>query len=159
MNKKVLILLFAYISILTASDQHRDLDTVGVSFFKQRSQGSNTARRDMGITEYLYLFNTCKFNGAFAIIPEYTRSFSTDEIAKFLFFNGKSSMQFAASGEPGTDVAPINFLLNQDFEGVIKANPRVQNGLVDFNLYLGLDYWLQGLYVQAHAPLCWTKWI
>lgn len=141
-----------------ASEQHRDLDTVGVSFFKQRSQGSNTARHDMGITQYLYRFDTCRFNGALAIIPEYTRSFSKDEIAKFLFFNGKSSMQFAESGQPGTDIAPINFLLNQDFSGVISAHPRVQNALVDFNVYLGLDSWLQGLYLQAFAPLCWTKW-
>ena len=51
-----------------------------------------------------------------------------------------------------------NFYLPTDFSSEITIQPRVENFLVDFNFYLGLDEWCNGLYFRVHTPICHTRW-
>ncbi len=51
-----------------------------------------------------------------------------------------------------------NFGLPADFRSVVSFCPRIQTFLVDFNLYLGLDEWMCGMYFRIHAPVVWTRW-
>ena len=45
-----------------------------------------------------------------------------------------------------------------DFSGSFSVSPSIQNVLVDFDLYLGLDEWMSGLFFRAYGPVNWTKW-
>ncbi len=51
-----------------------------------------------------------------------------------------------------------NFYLPDDFSSEVTFKPRVDNGLVDFNLYLGLDEWCEGMYFRIHMPVVHTRW-
>ena len=51
-----------------------------------------------------------------------------------------------------------NFYLPTDFSSNISLCPRVENFLVDLNLYLGLDEWCEGMFFRVHMPVCWTRW-
>lgn len=51
-----------------------------------------------------------------------------------------------------------NFYLPTDFSSEISLCPRVENFLVDLNLYLGLDEWCEGMFFRVHMPVCWTRW-
>ena len=51
-----------------------------------------------------------------------------------------------------------NFYLPPDYSSEVAFNPVINNFLVDFNFYYGFDEWLEGLYVRAHTPLCFTQW-
>jgi hypothetical protein len=50
------------------------------------------------------------------------------------------------------------FGLPTDFKSTISFKPHVSNFLVDFNLYLGFDKWLCGLYMEVKFPIVYTRW-
>ncbi|TET06960.1 hypothetical protein E3J79_00370 [Candidatus Dependentiae bacterium] len=50
------------------------------------------------------------------------------------------------------------FGLPTDYQSCVTFEPRIDNFLVDFNFYLGLDEWCQGTYFRIHAPLVHTRW-
>ena len=150
--KKILsvILLLNVYCIATAEK------TFGKTFFTQRSQGSNAARENVGV---LHLFPLCDMdciNGLLSATPMYSRSFKSADLGTYLFFNGTNSMQFGPAGT--ADVFGRNFFLNDNFNGTATITPLVQNFLVDFDFRLGLDEWVTGLYIKAHAPIVWTSW-
>lgn len=138
--------------------------TSGKTFFAHRPQSANTARELVGWGLHINQPDMDKVYGSFSITPEYTRSFNKKAIGKYLFFNDSNEMVFGAPAiatgvvTSGVDVAAINFGLAADFNATVKALPRVENFLVDFNFYLGLDEWLEGLYTRIHAPVVWTRW-
>lgn len=132
--------------------------TFGKTFFQNRSRGCNSADWMVG---WPHLINRCDEEcvyGALAVKPEWTRSFNRDEIGQFMFFNGTNVMTFGPAGAPGVDIFSRNFFLNDDFVGTIQAQPRVENFVADFQFYLGLDEWVEGLYFTIHAPINWTQW-
>jgi len=50
------------------------------------------------------------------------------------------------------------FGLPTDFKSCLTFQPVIDNFLVDFNLYIGLDRWLEGLYFKIDAPLAHSRW-
>ena len=50
------------------------------------------------------------------------------------------------------------FGLAIDSVNVLNVKPRIQNFIFDFNFYVGLDEWLEGLYFRANLPVTYTKW-
>lgn len=50
-----------------------------------------------------------------------------------------------------------NFLLPRDFRSVITFSPKVQDVVVDFNLFVGLDRWVNGLYFRLYGPVVWNR--
>jgi hypothetical protein len=51
-----------------------------------------------------------------------------------------------------------NFYLPTDYSSQITFHPTVENFLVDFNYYQGLDEWVEGMYFRIHTPVTWTRW-
>ncbi len=49
------------------------------------------------------------------------------------------------------------FYLPTDFSSTITVHPTIQNFLIDFFGYVGLDQWVTGLYAWIQAPLTWTN--
>ncbi len=50
------------------------------------------------------------------------------------------------------------FGLPTDYKSCVTFKPQIDTFLVDFNMYLGLDEWLQGMYFRIHAPVVYTRW-
>lgn len=102
--------------------------------------------------------------GVLSVTPEYTRSFDGDEITQSLF--GWWLQDCTTLKITGSKVANRNekdlladwFYLDGNYQGSISFEPVIQNALVDLSIYWGMDAWVDGLYLRAHAPLAWTKW-
>lgn len=152
-----------------------------------RSQSVDAARELVGWAHQVNLFDVGCLYGTFAITPEYTRSFKNCRLASNLFDglisnNGNCgtlcspSCFTACNTDCDTDCASFrvtgscvanrqacdllaeNFGLPADFSSTVTVAPRIENFLVDFDLYLGLDEWLCGLWFRVHAPVVWARW-
>lgn len=139
----------------------------GKTFFNQRTQGYNWARWLSGQAHHTHLCDTDCVNGSFSITPEYGQTFNSKQLGEYFFFNGTNTMRFGPVVNPavipttataGVDVFARNFFLNDNFDGIVTANPRSKNFIADINFYLGLDEWVNGLYFRVDIPINWTSW-
>ncbi len=109
----------------------------------------------------------CQLYGTFYIVPEYTRSFRDERIAHCLFGQSLncdcdcptiSISGSQAANRGAKDWLADYFGLPTNYKSIITFEPRVDQFLVDFGLYLGLDEWVEGLYFWVHAPVVHTRW-
>jgi len=146
-------------------------------YIQFRSEGRDTARKLVGTTSHhVYLDDMESFYGTFNMTLQYDRSFRGKELTQALFGcslypspivnnpadacdsscnNNKSLVisGFSTADRNPKDWMAENFLLPSDFKSVITFSPLVQNILVDFNLYVGLDEWVKGLYFRLYGPV------
>ncbi len=129
-----------------------------------RSQGTNAARRLAGSVDHVMLYDMENWYGTLSVTPEYTRSFNRKGIAECLFGDKLCDKRLLRiQGSRVTDRDPNAlladyFYLPTDFSSEVEIRPLIQNFLVDFNYYLGLDEWVEGMYLWIQAPVTWTKW-
>jgi len=136
----------------------------GYPFLQIRSQGRNTARRLVGCQDFIHRFDEDETYGLFSVAVEYTRTFREERIADFLF--GRDLINCCELYIQGSGVANRHryawladyFGLPTDYDSRIRFCPRIQNAIIDFNVFLGLDELKEGLYFRIDAPLVWTKW-
>ncbi|KKP29260.1 MAG: hypothetical protein UR12_C0011G0007 [candidate division TM6 bacterium GW2011_GWF2_30_66] len=136
----------------------------GYPYLGYRSQSFNAARRIVGTQNTINQFGKDTTYGNFSLALEYTKSFRSEKLAKYLF--GCDLDCTNTLYVQGSDVAnrnPKSWLadyigLSQDFNSQVKFCPRIQNVLVDMDLHLGLDGWAKGLFFEIYSPLTWTKW-
>ena len=138
--------------------------------FTIRSQGTNALRRLVGGTaDLMCMYDTDCWNGFFSIMPEYTRSFNDNRIAECLFGvndcnnNNNCGTSFLVQGievegRSSNALLASNFFLPSDYSSVVTVKPVIQNFLVDFFGYIGLDSCYEGLYAWIQFPVTWTKW-
>lgn len=156
---------------------NQNTHAIVIPYLNFHSQGINGAREIAGWQTQINKFDMDSFYGSFSITPEYTRSFQNYQLAGYLWcdalapeFDYTINMQ-GCCNDPliriqGTKVPnrkdnalmAENFYLPTDFVSDVRFNPIIENYLVDFNLYLGLDNWLHGMYFRIHTPLCHTRW-
>ncbi len=141
----------------------------GLTTFIPRSQGDNTARELVGWQRQLFI---CYENSYAAIASsvEYTRSFGTECIAKHLFstecltflgsqFNTSCyASESTANTRNPTDIVADYFGLPTDFKGTLAIKPRIENAIIDINLYFGLQDSGPGLFLWINAPIVHTRW-
>ncbi len=130
-------------------------------FVQWRSQGRDTARKLVGTTSHhVYLHDMESFYGTFNITPQYDQTFRGKELAECYF--GSSLINDETLTITGTAATPTNitrdwmaenFYLPRDFKSTITFAPKVQDFLVDFNLYVGLDEWVKGMYFRLYGPV------
>lgn len=135
-----------------------DLPIFGKTFYNPRSQGSNTARSSVGFVDLINRVDRYKFYMSWGMTGEYAQTFDSRHLGTWLFFNDDSAMLFGQAANPGVDVFGQNFLLNNDFEGIVADNPRVTDVLADFEWFIGFDTWIPNLYLKLHAPVCRSDW-
>ena len=136
-----------------------------------RSQSVDSTRELVGWTHKINLCQDKGVYGTFAITPEYTQSFQAYKIAQTLFGGNLSNfcdhdLDNATIEIAGSRIANRSnralladyFGLPTDFQSSISLKPRVETFLIDFNMYLGLDCLLEGLWLRAHAPFVYTSW-
>lgn len=157
------------------------------TFFSPRSQSVDSANELVGWANdyHINLYDMCGIYGSFSVKAEYQRSFRPSRITRALFgpaivcpqpcsgptipscgTSGNNECfgdQLVVSGSTvatrgATDLLADYFGLPTDFRSILTFKPRVDNFLVDFNFYLGLDEWLEGLYFRIHAPVVHTRW-
>jgi hypothetical protein len=110
------------------------------------------------------------FNLTFA----YTRTFKDSGIS-YAFFGddlicicnptnvqiGIKAINVTGSAVPNrapTDWLADYFGLPRDFNSQITLLPRIENFVLDFSFYAGLDRLLNGLYFRIHGPYVYTNW-
>lgn len=150
-------------------------------FLQWRSEGRDTARKLYGTTSYaVYQDDMDSIYGTFNATLQYDQSFRGKRIAECLFGDSLVSTTAANNcsdacgegivisgllnqeGEFNTtrgakDWMAENFYLPRDFNSVLTFSPKVTNVLVDFNLYVGLDKWVKGMYFRLYGPVVHNK--
>lgn len=154
-------------------------DAPVATYLPFRSQGRDTGRKLAGTTSHhVYLDDMESFYGTLNMTMQYDRSFRSHDIDQALFgsslYNTPSASSAAKSCNDGgfalivsgmltpdrnnsKDWMAENFLLPTDFKSMITFSPLVQDFLVDFNLYVGLDEWVKGLYFRVYGPIVNNK--
>lgn len=129
------------------------------TYINYRSQGANTARELVGWQTEIYRPDTGNCYGVTTFTFEYMQSFKSNQIADNWF--GSSCLTFQGSDiNPRADYALVAeyFGLSPEFSGTICFNPKIENFIFDWNIFLGLDCWYPGLYFRAHLPLTHSRW-
>jgi len=135
------------------------------TFFNPRSISRDAARDLVGWTNYINKnIEDKKVYGAISLTPEWTQTFRNDRITSCLFGNSlinNSSLKISGSqvdNRGPKDLLADYFYLPTDFESVVRFKPIIDNFIIDFGFYLGLDPWAKGLYFWLHAPFAHTRW-
>lgn len=136
--------------------------------FSTRSISRNAARDLAGWTNYINKDSSPKtVYGALSITPEYSHTFSGNNITDSLFgsnlINNNCSPALKISGSQINNRGPQDlladyFYLPTDFESTVQFKPVIDNVIIDFGFYLGLDAWAKGMYFWLHAPFSHTRW-
>ena len=130
-------------------------------FVQWRSQGRDTGRKLVGTTSHhVYLHDMESFYGTFNITPQYDQTFNGSDLAECYFglsLNNCNTLTITGTQATPTDIKrdwmAENFYLPRNFKSTIEFAPKVQNFLVDFNLYVGLDEWVKGMYFRIYGPV------
>ena len=134
-------------------------------YIQFRSVGRNTARKIVGLGYHQHLFDMGTFYGTFSVTPAYERSFRTGQLADMLFgssLNDDHQLTISGSAVAGRDAnrdwLADQFFLDPSFRSTIDFAPRVQNFLADFQFYMALDEWMEGLYFRIYGPVVHTRY-
>ena len=134
------------------------------TYFQPRSQGANTARELVGWQDKIYLYDVFNYVSSAAAF-EYQTTFKNFRLAREYF--GSEILSFVGSQVPDREIEfepPFcnfladNFGLSTLYNGRIKLSPKIENYILDFEFYIALDSWADGLYFRIHAPLTYTRW-
>lgn len=171
----LLLTIIAYISGLQCDDNNNNDTNVHVAPFVQwRSQSRNVPRKLVGTTSHhVYLHDMESFYGTFNITPQYDQTFNGNKLAECFFGaslintpatndNNGCNNALVISGSLNPTRAPFewmaeNFYLPRDFKSSITFEPQLQDFLVDFYLYVGLDEWVKGMYFRIYGPVVNNK--
>jgi len=136
--------------------------------FNTRSISRNAARDLAGWANYINKdVSQDTVYGALSVTPEYSHTFNESTITRTLFGDNligkKCAQHLKISGSQvnnrGTqDLLADYFYLPSDFESTVQFKPVIDNVIIDFGFYLGLDAWSKGLYFWVHAPFAHTRW-
>lgn len=130
-----------------------------------RSPSVNAARELAGWENQINIYTGDTNYGSFATVVEATLSFRPERIAQCFFGDSilKCKNSFTVSGSRTANNTKQHWLadyfgLPTDYESCVHVRPKMTNTLADFDFFWGLDKYISGLYVRAHAPLVYTRW-
>jgi hypothetical protein len=160
MNHKSLFALIL-LSCMASVNAGRDVTPTIIN----RSQGRDAALKVAGLAEKVHLNSDEESTYAnFNVNLGYAQSFRSNRIAECLF--GDDLVGCNSIKIQGSEVADRNaqawladyFYLPTDYDASFSINPKVQTGLANLDLFVGLDGWVDGMYLRVHGPITWTKW-
>ncbi|HLJ31527.1 MAG TPA: hypothetical protein VKU36_03765 [Candidatus Babeliales bacterium] len=138
------------------------------SCFIPRSISRDAARDLAGWTNYINKDSSRDtVYGALSVTPEYSQTFHDSRITQTLFGDNLTgsgcNQHLTISGSQVNNRGPHDlladyFYLPSDFESIVRFNPTIDNVILDFGFYLGLDAWTKGLYFWIHVPFAHTRW-
>ncbi len=163
-NTLFFLTLFTSFALAQASNECCDVTPC----FSPRSQGRDKVRQLVGTTDHIFLYDPAIWYGNFSVMVEYTRSFRPHEIARCLFgcslndnCDCPDTIKIQGCKVENRDKKAWladYFYLPSDFDGTISFEPRISNVNIDFDLFMGMDEWLKGLYLRVYGPITHTRW-
>ena len=135
----------------------------GYPLMAYRSQSMNLARRMVGTQADIHKYGMDDRYWSAFVGFEYTRSFRPERILEQLFGQDACNCNILLQGSKVEDRSSRAWLadyfgLPMDFESTLCFEPRIQNFIVDFHYYVGLDNWHEGAFFRLYAPLVYTRW-
>jgi len=139
----------------------------GYPFLAHRSQSVDVARKLVGWQQLINKYDMAENYGTLSIGVEYTRTFNNERLAQFLF--GGDLINCCKLLIQGSDAVSAEYRDKRawlaDYFGLpakycseVTFCPRIQNVIVDFNFYYGLEELADGLYFRLQAPIVWSRW-
>lgn len=154
--KRLLVCCVGIVSLISFSSVRAFIK--GRTYFNVRSESTNAARRLVGWQEYIHRDEMEECYGALTLALEYKRSFSPACLANYFFGTDKLTFSGSRVAVRGADdILADYFGLPTDFEGSVVFEPRVEQFILDFNWYLGLDPCLYDSYIRVHAPVVYQR--
>lgn len=132
------------------------------SIFIPRSTGDNLVTQATYHNYRWYEEDTECFYANFTADYRLQKSFDACRIANSLFgtsilhFQG-TTVKAGPSADPNALIAD-NFGLSPDTDSSILFAPRITNNVFEFQLFLGLDNFCNGLFFQLNLPVTQSKW-
>jgi hypothetical protein len=131
----------------------------GRSFFSPRPQGTHAERELIGWQEEINIFTHGVNYGSLSLMPIYSCSVKAGQLAGYFFGTDTLVVSGSQRADRGaTDIMADYFGLPIDYQSTLSFAPRIANGMLDLNLYLGFDAWRPGVYLRVHSPLVHTTW-
>jgi hypothetical protein len=150
----VVLLLSLTPSFLYSSEQLR-----GISNFSPRSQDINAARDIAGWHPYIHRYDAEKNYSVLGFTPLYNQSLRPERISLALFNSDAFSLSGSQiPGRSGQELLADYFGIAPNFASNVFFKPLIRNLELDMALYIGLDSWVKGLYLQLRGPAVWTQW-
>ncbi len=152
-----------------------------IKHYPLRSQSYNGARLIAGGIGHVHQFDIERSYVALSATVEYNTSIRANEIAQSLFgadliipnenelgiFEG-NRIRTRQIFVQGSDIQGAdrdsrawladNFYLPKDYQSLLSIKPHINNMLIDFDLYVGLDGVLRGTYIRIHGPFVHSRW-
>lgn len=161
MKKRLLTLLLFTATCISHLSAENTAEVRVAPFVQWRSEGRDTARKLVGTTSHhVYLYDMESFYGTFNITPQYDQTFRSDDLLPCYFGSSLTSCNSITIAGTHADALDVqkdwmaeNFYLPRNFKSTLTFTPKVQNFLVDFNLFVGLDEWVKGLYFRVYGPV------
>ena len=143
-------------------------NSFGAPYFSIRSQAVDSARQLAGWVPLINRYDTDQSYVVFALIPEFTRSFNPNKINECIFnediqaCDNLQGLKISGSRVPNRntqqDWLADYFGLPTDFESFVHLRPSIENVILDFSWYIGLNNWHSGTYIRFHFPFVHTRW-
>ena len=135
-------------------------EAYGQTFFSLRPAHSDMARDMTGTDSRIHKFALQEFNGDVSLALQWQQTTSSDKLGNWFFFNGSNTMSYGPNWDAGTnygavDVNSLNFGVTAS--GSITATPRVQELIADFQLFLGWDEFVSGLWTRIGVPVNYVR--
>lgn len=107
-----------------------------------------------------HLFDNDKIYGSFNVHMEYNSSFNASRLGEYLspianntFRVGPENTGAAAT----TNVMNIYFLIPEAFVSDVTFKPKSSTFTSNLNLFVGLDEWVEGLWLDFNLPIVYNK--
>lgn len=159
MMKRIVCISIVWISVICG-------DYKVTPYISYRSQGQDSARELVGLTQYINRPSNCYY-GVWSGTLAYTRSFRPNRIADMLFGSDLRTPTLSALDITGSGVSQRNTEkdwladyagLPRDFNSTVRFEPVILNTILDLYWYFALNNAKPGLYATVHIPIAYTKW-
>lgn len=164
-------LLIATILLGVVSTSANSSPVFGKSFFLPVAN-NGTASSTLGWSSAIHKFDMYNSYGCLKVQSEYSQNTKRREIGQYFSSNNSNSMiwgpEKTATTNLDTDVYTLNFLLNNvpsptnppiaAYKAEVAFLPKAQDFVTSFGLFVGLDEWVEGLYLHVNAPLQHARW-
>jgi hypothetical protein len=134
----------------------------GKSFFLPVAN-NGTATNTLGWSGSLHKFDMYHAYGCIKVQAEYSQNTKRNEIGQYIGSNGTNSMIWGpaetTTANLDTDVYALNFLLrDQVYKSRVTFTPKAQDFITSFGLFVGLDEWIEGSYINVNFPIQHARW-
>ncbi len=163
----------------TCNTNNCDGDVFGKTHYSLRPQDLNGARKLVGVKDKIHLYGKDEFYGVVSLGLMYQQTFDSKKLGRWFSFsrtfttaassssnccntscttdcNRSNCMTYGNKCDGTFDIYGANFGTTNS--GTICFNPQIRNFIADFDLWMGWDEFVCGLWTRIGVPVNYTKW-